>query len=284
MKKLFVNLLIVASSAIIFASCQKEQALKSDPNISDPFARTDIATSPSDHQIFVVYQSTGVPILYKDTVSKSPLTTVSLNYNLSGTASSLRFVYLTNPADILAGVNFVQTQVLPHLTGIVKPYSVLLMDSVVTKQYSQTLFKQVDVSLISYLGLKSLAIGNVRQISKMASDSLASYRAYVLAGMLSAKLNNVTYTPLLNNFYAVSANSYSIAIANTTVLENLGFISNYATPGSYTNAKPADLTNYLRHYLTMGSAAMLAKYSTYPLVTSKINYLKQALTTLGYVE
>lgn len=277
-------IILIAAISLLF-SCKKETTPSASADAPNPFARVDNPGSTVDHQIYQVFQTTGVPILYNDTVSKQPLTTLSVNYHIGGPDGAYKVRYLAADQDKLTGVQFVNNNLLTHLTGNARPFAVLITDSVITSVFSFVVFRVVDVALNSYSATNALAIGAVKQIQFMNADSLKSYTAYVLAGQLTSKLTSLSYSALLNNFNNVS-NAYYAKTLNSVgkKKESYGLltIGNESGTTFSGGTQADDFARYLRLFLMNSYTDLQNRYQTYPLVLNKLAYLQTALATLGY--
>ena len=287
MKK-YIALSLLSAVAFLTA-CKKDATPAPSANVADAFIRTDNAANPADHQIYLLYKQTGVPVLYSDTVQRSPLTLLNIGYHITSIDSLVTATYLQNNDDILAGVNFVQDQVLPALGTGLRPYSVLLTDSLYTFQYSY-LGKQ-QVILNAYLGLQALVIGNVSAIKTLSPDALKVYKKDIFKNLLTVKFNQ--NDAVLKDFYAVSAAFYGKYAYGTdftqyyipaVAKENYGLLSNGTeSPYGYpVDTDADDLAQYLNILLVLSTDEFTAKYGSYPLVMEKYNLFKTALTALQF--
>lgn len=282
MKK-YISLLLL--TAVLF-SCKKESAPTPSANINDPFIRFDNAGSDADHQIYLLYKETGIPVLYSDTLTVSPLTLLNVAYHITSYDSMLTVRYLHNQEDVLTGVNFIKDEILPSLGKSLLPYSVLLTDTIYTYNvYRQQLF------LNAYLGLQTLAVSRVAAIKSMSADELKSYKKDIFKNILLSQLG--LHTDLLKNFYAVSAacyNKYAYGDGSYPGYipyqpkEAYGLLTDGTEyPGYYpTGDQTTDLANYLNVVLVLSADEFAQKYADYPLVLNKYNLLVKVLTTLEF--
>jgi len=274
----------------IFLGCKKQDSV---PVASEPapnaYVRSDNASDDIDHQIFLVYKQTGIPILYTDTLSRSPLNILNLNFQIGGPSSIYQYTYPKKKADILTGVNFIRDRILPPLGSKIKIYSISLLDSLKTViKYSATYSLTTNYSFVP--GLTSFGIANIPKLATMSPGQLATFRADVLTNILIAPLNASTS---LTGFYAVSAAYYSRYVYGTVTdasylqykdKKEYGFIPTGSESTSFYQLgdQTADLKDYLNKIFTMSAADFQARYGAYPLVMSKYNLLKGALTSMGF--
>jgi hypothetical protein len=290
MKK-YISLFLLCGMVALF-SCKKSNPLVIDPNTPDPFARYDNASSPLDHQIYQVYTSTGIPLLYSDTLTKTPLTRLNIGYHLTSLDSLITFRLSKSTADKLAAVAFIRDQIIPSLGTKLKPYSIFMVDSVYTFAISYPNIR-TKVPLTTYLGLNTVVVGKIGLIKSMIPDSVKTYKRDIFKSILTASL--ASQASILNSYYAVSAAYYGkFAYGTTTTTsyipylpeESYGFLSpNGITPTVYYNtpSQSTDVAQYLNIMLVLSASDFAAKYGNYPLVMSKYTLLKQALISLGFV-
>lgn len=287
-------LIYFSLTALLFSinGCKKTADSPVSADQSDPYVRQDNAGNEADHQIYLFYKETGIPVLYSDTVAKNPLETIKLSYHLTSIDSLVTVRYLHQQADILVGLNFVKTQISPYLPKTIRPYSILLTDSVFTYDIDYANVKTVK-PLSAYLGLKTLAISYVSKIKNMNAQELKVYRKDVLKALLTVKISE--NGALTDPFYTVSKAYYNVtAIGYYTrpgstipykIKELYGFLSDGTEDPTYyaTGAPLDDLARYLDVVLVLSPAEFKAQYQNYPLVMQKYTILVSILTNLGFV-
>ncbi len=274
---------------LAFLACKKEENPVASADIADAFIRHDNTVNEADHQIYLYYQESGIPVLYSDTLTTDPVTTLRFGYNLTSLDSLITFTRLQHNTDILEGLAFVKTQVIPYLGPQLKPYSVFLTDSLYS--YTFDYYGPHKVLLNAYQGLNTLAIGYVPSISKLDGASLRKYRGSIFKTLLAIPMGNAS--ALLDNFYAVSAAFYNKSAYGTDntpyyipyqAKEAYGLLSDGSESTTYyaTGSQTDDLNRYLDVVLSLSEAEFTATYSSYPLVMDKYRYFKEALTALGF--
>ncbi len=290
--KQYISLFILLSATLLF-SCKKEDRPDASPTEQDPFARMDNPANAADHQIYLLYKETGVPVLYSDTVSTHPMTVLNLGYHITSYDSTLAIGYLQRSEDVLAGVNFVKNSILPYLGGSLKPYSVLLTDSVTGTVINVNGNIRTSVYTIysAYPGLNALAISKVGQISSMAPDTLTYYKKDIFKSILQTPL--AEQDDLLKDFYAVSAAFYNKSAYGDGSIsgylayaprETYGLVSLKPLPVGYyaTGTQVDDLSGYFDVVFTLTKEQFAAKFGSYPLVMTKYDLFVKALEKLGF--
>lgn len=285
--KTYFLLLLLPFAAGIF-SCKKEATPPASADVADAYVRLDNPANEADHQSFLLYQETGIPVLFTDTLSKDPLALLNYRYLITGTDSLLTVRFVQTTADRVAGVNFIRNEILPHLSKNLYPYSILLADSVYS--YIPAYPSRKMVAYNAYPALSSLLISQVSNISTMIPDSIKTYRRDILKGILLQPLAN---SDLLKAFFAVSKAYYGKYASGTTtsgsyipyqVKEVYGLLTNGSEyPGYYyAGDQTGDLTDYLNQVLVLTPQEFAAKYGNYSLVMTKYTLLQKALTAAGY--
>jgi hypothetical protein len=273
----------------LLCACKKDATPLKSADVTDPFIRMDNASSEVDHQIFLLYKATGVPVLYTDTLTRSPLTILNVGYHITSSDSLITVGYLHNSIDILAGVNFIKNDILPSLGSSLRPYSMLLADSLYT--YGFSYLGKTKIPLNAYLGLQTLVIGRVSEIKDMPTDTLKKYKKDIFKNILLTQLNQ--HSELLKEFNAVSAEYYNKSAYGDGSIpgyipyqpkEAYGLLTDGSEfPGYYvTGDSFTDVGNYLDVVLVLSADEFAGRYADYPLVLSKYDLLMKVLTTVGF--
>ena len=284
----YLKYLVVFYFALLTA-CKKDSAPEASKPTDDTYARADNASSEVDHQIYLVYQQTNVPILYTDTVSKNPLELVNLNYQMAGSNTSYIYSYPKNKSDILAGIAFVRDQIIPALGSKIKLHAISLLDTLKTEiVYNPSYIITTNYTAVP--ALTTFAIARVPAITTMRPDELATYKADIFTNLL---LNPLSTSGLMANFYKVSSgfyDKYSYNQADSPYYlpwkdkREYGFLLDGTETDYYfgTPSQSGDLKVYLSKILTMSVADFESMNGNYPLVMNKYNLVKEALNSLGF--
>ncbi len=290
MKPYFIYFVLTAL-LFSFSGCKKAADSPASADVKDAYVREDNPANAADHQIYLFYKESGIPVLYSDTVSKDPLETIKLSYRLTSIDTLVTVRYLKEQADILAGLDFVKTQINPYLPKNLRPYSILLTDSVFTYSIDYAGVRTV-LPLSAYLGLKTLAISYVSKIRIMSASELKVYRKDILKTILAVKISENSALTL--PFYAVSLSYYNVTATGTftrpgvsipyKIKELYGFLSDGTEAATYyaTGAPLDDLSRYLDVMLVLSPAEFNAKYGSYPLVMQKYVLMVNILKSLGF--
>jgi hypothetical protein len=272
----------------VIAACKKDSMPTASEPHTDAYARMDNPANDVDHQIFLLYQQSNIPLLYSDTLRKTPLNVVNLNYTLSGSNTNYVYTYPKNKVDILNGIAFVKNQILPPLNKI-KMYSITLLDTLKTVTvYSPTYSVTAYFTVLP--GLTTFGIANIPKIQTMTATQLSAYKADIFTNIV---LNPLNASDLLKSFNAVSANFYNKYAYGTELTVSYVPLADKRTyglipdgtesPSGYSiGSQTADLKLFLTKTFTLSASDFQAQYGAYPLIMSKYNILKTAITTLGF--
>lgn len=286
--KTYLKYLAIIFFALLTA-CKKDSTPVASDLVADAYARTDNTANEVDHQIYLVYAQTKTPILYTDTLSKTPLEIVNLNYQMAGTNSSYTYTYPKNKADILTGIAFVRDKILPALGTKIKVHAISLLDTLkIVQVYGPTY--SVTTMYTVFPTFSTFAIANVPGIATMTAEELTAYKAEIFSNLL---INPLTLSGLLPNFNKVSKGYYDkyayLGNDNSYYLpfkdkREYGFLLDGTETDYYfsTPSETKDLKIFLNNILTMSAADFQELNGNYPLVMNKYNLLKEALSTLGF--
>lgn len=291
MKNSLLILCIAVGSIMMLGGCAKEDGVTASPDLGDAFARIDNPAVASDHQVYLFYKETGIPVLFSDTLRKEPLAVYDPKYFITTRDSLLTLRLAYKEADRLEGISFIQNQIYPHLgSKTVKPYSFLLTDSVYS--FRGTGINRTKVPYNTYSSFGSLIVGNIPRIKTMTAAQLSAFKAEILLGLI---YNPMLSSSLLTEFYTVSASAYGktaygtvessfyVPFAPKTTYGLLPNGTEFPTATSYAvGSKEADFKEYLTQMLTLSPQDFTAKYGTFPLVMRKYALVDKALTAIGY--
>lgn len=278
----YISLLLISCLAIC---CKKEATPAPSPENDNPYMRVDNPSSVAEHAIYELYKSTGVPVFYNDTISTSPLLVFTYNLQLDP-AAYLKVSHLQDPQDIVNGVNLLKTSILPYLSDSLKPFAIMLTDSV----YATPAGSRMVQPMITYKALTGLVIANVANIKNMPADTLSAYRAAILKSLL---FTPVSASAAINTFYAVSTDYYNRNVYGDGSIsgylaykpkEEYGFLKVYYESSVYymAPAQADDLDAYLDALLAMSADAFQTKYGAYPLIMQKYNILVSIVKAAGF--
>lgn len=273
-------------------SCKKESVPPTSEKENDPFSRKDDPSNAIVHHIYDLYKTTGVPVFYSDTVQPgTPPVLLNVGYSITGDDNKLAFRYLKNETDVQAGLDFISARLLPKLGNQLKPYSILVADSILLNYYFDPgsgfeYFNYTDV----YQGFRTLVIGGIPKLNTMQPAEVAIFCTKIFKAIL---LSKVRLQPAINDFYQASQNFYGRPVSgfedNGYFLpyqekEYYGFLSQGDEGSTYYRNpdKDSDVDQYLTMILSKSDAQIQSEYGSYNLVINKYNILRKIITDLGF--
>lgn len=276
---------------MMLGGCAKEDGVTASPDLGDPFARVDNPAVASDHQVYLFYKESGIPVLFSDTLRKQPLTTYDPKYFITTRDSLLTLRLTFKETERLQGLNFIKNDIYPHLgSKTIRPFSFLLVDSVYSYKGFGAFRTKLPYNI--YLSFGSVIIANLPRISTMNPSQFAAFKSEVLVNMI---YNPMLSSPLLKDFFAVSSAFYGKYAYGTETTSMYVPIAPKTTYGilldgtevpnaSYylLGSKEDDLKEYLNQMIKLSPQEFEAKYNAFPLIMRKYALINQALTAIGY--
>lgn len=268
--------------------CAKDKMPAPSTDQPDPFIRYDNPKREVDHQVYLYYQQTGVPVLYTDTISAAPLVMLNLGYHITAIDTLVKYTLLASDENILRGLRFIREELTPYLGDQLMPYSIFLVDSLYNYASS---YSTVKVLLPAYKSLNTIAIGNFMHIDDLDPVAFREYRAAIFKTILSPYFSR--NMAVLTDFFAVSAGYYGKRATGTTtsgnnipykLKEEYGLLSTgtESTTSYDIGTQPEDLDRYLTVVLNLSEEAFTTRYGSYPLVMKKYAALRDAFTAIQF--
>ncbi|SDL65912.1 hypothetical protein SAMN04487898_12249 [Pedobacter sp. ok626] len=293
---------------VLFIGCAKDKPLTISGLDVNYYKKEDSA-DPIDHLIYQVYQSTGIPIFYNDTIgvqnrgvdlAGKPLMyyeRLDLNYFIEGTNGfPTTFTIPKKRAKITDGVVFLRDSIIPELKKYnLKPRSFLLTDTL--RAYSSG-YKYVN----TIKGLTTTVLSNLNVLNTKTNAAKSAIKTEIMANEISAYISD--YKPgTLVDFYKVSdalfasynlssLNGISISYFNSYPRNQMnvrfytflsiasGFISSPTSFSYTTPSRQQDVSDYIKAVLANQDATFLAANSAYPNVIKKYNIMKTIVESI----
>lgn len=314
MKKLLYSLIAGITLTVSLTGCGSDD-ITLGPDEADQWLHPYGATAADQSLQTSFYDETGIYLLFNDTLRKKQVATnpdgtpfydietVDLSYYMIGSSANLNEVfsydYLTTDADKQAAVSFVQQQVLPHLSGDLLPFSILLVNSI-TMYSGSTPSYMTKSTPTAFSGYRCTALAT-SGIADMTDAQKLTARNNILQTIINGKLSSLP-DDTFDAFYAPSGAYYSTYAMNAAAVAffevnplpmNIGLLD---TGGAYyrwtptgslimynIKAKNFDLEDYTTALFSYTEEEFTQKYGDYPIVMEKYHLLKQIYTDLGVV-
>lgn len=317
MKKYIYYIFLAFASISLTTSCGHDEDAEAGPLEADEWMHPYNASAADQALQEKFYNDNRIYLLFNDTLSKQQTSVnpdgtpfyeyeaVRLEYIMSGSGDGSQrvfsFDYLKTDAEKQAATNFVQQKVLPHLSGSLLPFSLLLVDKI---NYSHsdrsTYFEFMTTHPSVYAGWRCTAIA-VNGVSDMTDAEQTAYCNEILMSIINSKTASLP-SNTFDDFYSVSNDYYSTFGMNDDatafyvehptsydigILEDGYYAWSDGTDGSFSfpiyniKSKEDDLSSYTSHLFSMSEEEFKAKYGNYPLVMRKYNILRSIYEKLG---
>ncbi len=301
------NLYTILLSLVVIltmAQCSDEEAPEAS-NLDINWYELQDSSDPLDHLRYSVYQSSGVPIYYNDTIGSQNrgkdafgndiiyYEIIDCSYSIT---SSTIITWITLPKikdDVYEAVEMIRDDVLPNIPTSIRPRSYLVVDSLVRKGDASSYNYQT----YTYKAMMTTVVGELYKWSTIDKKGLA---ARVIAEEVASYLVNKS-TLDVTGFYGVSmvnGNSlYNQDVKTTSTdypfkpWQEYGFLSYYkgASYKANTNYKCISQSTDVFDYLTecyyskltdRSDAEFDAAYAAYPLIIQKYHLMNDILDEL----
>lgn len=292
MKKILYSLL---GACLFFAACEKESAPSPSLEDRDWFVIEDNPSDPLDHLIYTVYETTGIPVFYSDTIGqeergvdengKPYMYQENLNvfYEIRNSNSKGDYEKSDNAADITRGVEFLRDYVIPRLKPEYTPLSYFLVNTLTLDAWSST-------SNV-YRGMRTTVIAGLAELKDMSEQELQGLATEAVAAELSVYLYN-KYDAELQAFYSVSndifgKNIYGMKLSRSTVPSTKTVKETYGIIEWTKTTLPTELQDvsiYLKWVLADNKMVFEEKYGDYSYVLDKYDILRKLVVSLGFIK
>lgn len=266
-----------------------------------------------DHTRYEIYEQTGIPIYYNDTIGSEQRTTLAgqpytyyevlqVFYSPGSATPSVKtsnYTLPANRADVLPVVEYLRDKVLPSIPKGMYVPSVLLVDTLNSSS-----------GTVAFKGLNTIVLSNVRRFATMTADARRLYRAAFLRAVVAASLYTNEEQWLEDNFfsltyavdptnttylYSTATSTYAVYRAlsnfpqNQQTLANLGFIGTHTKPTATTAerlktvpTKSEDVSQFVEAILAYPEAEFLSEHQGQTVVLAKYQVLRQKLLEYGF--
>ena len=266
-----------------------------------------------DHTRYEVFQKTGIPVYYNDTIGSEQRTTLAgqpytyyevlqVFYNPGSATPTEKTANYTIPqrrSDVLPVVEFLRDEVFPQLPKELYVPSVLLTDTLNSTS-----------GTIAFKGLNTIVLSNVNKFTSMNAAERKSYSAAFLRAVVASSMMSHEEQWLEENFfeltYAVNRDNIAYLYSTATIgyavykalsnfpveeqkLAKLGFIGTRTkpTPGSaerlwYVPEKAQDVSQFCEAIFTYSEAEFTELHGDEPVVMAKFHVLRERIKKYGF--
>jgi len=301
------KLVILSCFLFILTACGNEGTL-SPSNIKENYYAADSTATDLESQLkCAFYKRDSSYLLFNDTLRYEPLgkdtngdmlyytETVDIGYVMTSNTMPSKYIYqyLTTMNEKQGAVDFIEANLLPHLSVKLRPFSWLLINHIAK-------YITDDGVSYSYDSDKSYAVGDrctalaMGGLSNLSDSARAAFTQSVLTGILQNKVSKQT-SETLQSFVKYGSALYGTSSSespatedeNMVLMKTSGFISpyywgDYPYLGLYPS-KDQDLASFVELVLTQTADEVESAYADYPIVIKKYNAMKKIIINLGYI-
>lgn len=292
------KLIILVCSLCLLAGCSKEA-----PNPAyEPTNWFELKDNPNDelqHLAYQVYNSTGIPIFYNDTIGSEERSTpnggkpytyyeiLKGGYTLTATAN-LSYGIPANRNNIKSGIELLRDRVIPLIPKEIHVPSFLLVDTIFT-MYSTS---GVKIELDAYRSMMTVLVGKVLHIDTMDEKQKKHHSGKIVAIAMADYLMDKEQNKF-QDFFAITTNietatgsaqhgAYYASWQNITH-RDIAFLSSVLrlnqnrVIGFYAPSQSDDLRDYIAAVYGMEEADFKEEYRDYPKIIEKYDRIKNYL-------
>lgn len=308
MKKLYYMFLWVA---LILCACGNEDELTPSYYDINWLVVEDNPNDPIDHQRYLIFKETGIPVYYNDTIGSmerlsagggDPYTYYEILQvfyvpgNKTPITSTARYSLIQNREKVKPVLDFLQDEIIPVLPkGLYIP-SIFLVDTLVTPMGDS----------LAYKGFNTVVLAQVPRFELLDDDGKNSYKSAFLASLVSGSLlkeeewleeefYQLTYNvnPGYEKFMYSSTLNYAVYKACTGMEEQtlsvLGFLEPKSVPypgaperSWYVPTKTQDVQSYCKAVFAHTEAEFKALHGDAPVVMAKYYVIRGRLSMYGF--
>lgn len=294
MKKLIWILL----GALAWVSCEKEDDLIPSKQRDDYFSvsASDTVNNPEAALRYHFYEKNKMHLLFNDTLRHENRGTyndgtpywftevIDLGYSIESEGADFQFEYLTDLDEQKKGVEFAEKYILPHLSGKMRPYSLLLLKNL--EEYDD--YEEEFVESYAYTGMRCMAL-NVGSVLELEDEEdIAECSADIFYNMVSAKIKSWD-KEAMEDFYFFCDEYYyedydvffdSSKKPEIEILWEYGFLDGKK---KWFYKKSEDLDSYLKALFYWEEDETIEEYyAGYDIVLKKFSILKNLIESNGY--
>lgn len=292
--------------ALMWVSCDKEDDLTPSGAKDDYFTLTpsDTVNNPLNALRYRFYEENRVHLMFNDTLRREDrgtyadgtpyvyTETIDFSYSMEGTPGTYRWEYVTDFDEQKKSTAFVEKYILPHLGGVMSPYSVFLVKDL--EKYN-SYWDSWDVQSY-YSGMRCFVLNVAKALVLDEEERISKFSDTLFYNIVYNKIYNMAYTEkekILGDFWAVSSRYHGDYYKywyeelgwedKTPTLEELyelGFIKGYSGSFPYDSTDWRDFLQKIFYWYE--DVTFEAYYAEYPLILKKYELLKKVVEDLGY--
>ena len=284
-----------------FCCCNENENLEASMADINWYQIKDNPSNKLDHLIYTIYEETGVPIFYNDTIgceergflaTGEPLIhweVLDIDYTIENAYVKANYELSQESSDIYNGVVFLKEQVIPFILNGMYPKCFLLVEQLNLNPNGIASTRREGSC---YKALTTTVVGKLSQIKNMTEQELDRFAAEILSEGLAFYLVNEK-EDLLTAFYNVSfvdnggtlMSMYGKNVSTGESWESYGFLSydldsdsrwSYNCP-----QQKQDVFQFVTEVLVNDETTFKEKYKDNQLIKAKYDFMKQVLREIG---
>lgn len=304
----------IALGAMSFAACSSEDDIIPGPDETDQWLHPYGASEADQALQTKFFRDNNIYLLFNDTLRKELVSvnpdgtpyylteTVDLTYYLTGLSTAdnqvFDYDYLTTDAEKQQATAFIQNQVLPHLSGELLPFSLLVVDQINlwSRNYAYEDLRKSNPTV--HAGYRCTAV-SVAGITEMNEAQQTAHRNNILKTIVNSKVSALP-EDTFDEFYSYTSAYYEKYLMGDAAVAFFELnpvpmcIGLLDTGESYYRWTPTispimynikkkefDLADYTSAVFTYSAAEFEAKYGEYPIVMTKYKTLRNIYEGIG---
>lgn len=287
-------LLVICACFVGMISCAKEDDLIPSGIVDNYFAVPDNATDEVSILRKNFYEKNGVYLLFNDTLRHeqqgtyedgTPIwftETIDFNYNISTTGTgAYQFVYLNNQHNCEIAASMVEKHILPHLGKGWLPYSLLLLDTIKSRDWRGNWSVTDCISSI-----RCMAIG-VGDVIEKTDEEQSTFCRGMLSMLVVERVEELDeslfeeFDSFCTKYYGKDYEDFGLDWMSPTDEELYGLGMIYKPLFTFPD-NAMDRKYFAQYAVELTEEEFQEKYGAYPIVMQKYEIIKEIISDLGY--
>ena len=216
-------LFFILLSCFVWACGEDDGNLTPSGNERNWLNLEDNVDDPIDHQRYLIFKETGIPIYYNDTIGNEIRYSLATGkeymhyevlqvFYIPGSVTpgvkTANYQLIKNREDVKLVLDYLQLEILPQIPSEIYVPSILLVDSLTSSSGSLT-----------YKGFNTIVVSEVSEFANMDEVAKKEYRGAVLRSLVAGSLVGIEGEWLEENFYALT---YAVNPDNINYLYSTG--------------------------------------------------------------
>ena len=289
---------------LLWASCNKEDDLTPSGAKDDYFtlSPSDTINNPVNGLRYHFYEKHNLHLMFNDTLRHENrgyyadgtpywyTEVIDFSYSMEGTPGTYRWEYMTDFDEQKKSAVFVEKYILPHLTGVMSPYSVFLVKKLENLYSGRWRVRDY------YVGMRCFVLNVSKSLELEEGERTKRFCDTLFYNMMYSKIYDMSFKEkekLLADFWAPSQKyhgeyyedfyeklGWESEEPTDEELYELGFIKGYSGSFPYTSSDWRDFLQKIFYWYE--DVPFEEYYAGYPVILKKYEILKEVVEDLGY--